>query len=170
MESVIKSIILFLTIIMSYKIDLDLEHYLNKKVTTFDVVAIDGFRASSSYKLNKKGSYYNAQIRNIFFETDTLNTIITVRAFFSGVLNEKFYQDMIENYGSPDRILKEDKILNEEKHKGEDGYVSNAKEYSTKKVNYDDEPTLILWEGDKFDISIIFNYLKNKTKISFKTK
>lgn len=121
--------------------------------------------------LNKKlnGMSFNS----ISIITNEIEIIKGVTVHFSKIINEEFFNQLIQIYGEPNSI----KVIYKKEEKSKDIIEDEGFSQEVKKSNieliegsFKEDPLYIIWEKEKFIITIFSRYDQGISEISFKSK
>ncbi len=172
METVTKvATLLFISVMRTTNFDLN--NYLGKPINEFDTVLVNGHLSNvrKMYKLSdSEMCLYGYSIKNVYLHANDSNNVVDITVHFPMILDKLFYDHIVELYGLPKKVLKVDKIIERKASLDKDGSSVSSKTYSTKEVNFEDKPTIIIWETQTIKIDIIYNYLQGATKMKVKMK
>jgi len=113
-----------------------------------------------------KKTIYNYPVRNAFVHTDKSDIITSFTFIFSTITDNLFYKKIIDDYGLPNSILKEDELLSHKKTIYQNAKYQDRK-YSTKETTIEDKPTFVIWTTEIIEIRLIHNYKENTSQIKF---
>ncbi len=111
--------------------------------------------------------YFNNSIF-CFFSITKNDKIDELKIQLVDLIDEDFFNSLVNQYGKPDSILIIDKIIKisetiDDKTKAE--FVKN--EIKTKVGTFQEKPLYIIWDTEEFQIKILMKYKQRKTEITF---
>lgn len=147
----------------------EFENYIGKNVYDIGVeVWSRQIKELVFYKVvNSKFDFFGNDIENIFFHINETETIKEIDLYLSNI-NNNLYEGLTGRYGEPTRKLKEDQLLKSEYLPTNPNNYS--KEYSTREIEGNEKPSIVIWEKEDFQILLFFNRIQNTTKINFTSK
>lgn len=118
--------------------------------------------------------YHNNDIYTIFITTDENDKINQLKINLLALINESFFNVLVDQYGKPDNILIIDKVIS---NSGENLNPKSSYEqyvqkraFKTREGNFQEKPIYIIWNKDDFQITFLMKYKQNTTEITFKKK
>ncbi|MEE9361241.1 MAG: hypothetical protein V3U92_01435 [Cellulophaga sp.] len=137
-----------------------IHEYLGKNIDEILEVEIeekyklDSLDRGNYYKIKKiNNSLYTKFQRSINFHTNSNSVIDRISIRINGEFPIELYKDMCAIYGNPDKILKNDKLVDSRfTDTDENGLVSTAYAYSLKECNFNKFPDFIYWKKDNYTI------------------
>ncbi|MCC1485526.1 hypothetical protein [Winogradskyella immobilis] len=121
-------------------------------------------------KLKSIKDFYGLSYDEISIYSEKDDTINLISILLMNIINRSFFDNMIKKYGNPDVIAVEDELLKESKNENLDEFKQNIikREFAMKTVSFQDNPTLIIWKKQDFQINIRLHHEYNATRIIFK--
>ena len=155
----------------------ELEFYENWIGLEKEVVLKFGNMNQSQIELefDKTKYFFGLSHKKIQISTDTSNKISLVSLVFAPLLNKQTFNAFVEYYGSPN-LFKEDTLISKSDSKIETktelGFHQNLskKEFSTKLVKFEENPTWIVWQKKNYELIIRQDYNYNAVHVIFKNR
>jgi len=163
-----KSILLILSFISMS--NYDPERLLGKNINEASIFGeMDSFGFDNFQIIpHTEFKFLGKQLDQISITTNNDNTIKEVTLHFDKILDISFFQIIENKYGIADQAFTEDKI-DEGPEVEIDGNILKESFISFKPVSSEyEQPILMHWRKDQYQIEIMVNTFDKKTKITFK--
>lgn len=156
---------------------IQIENFLGKNIneTTFNEQKPVMNSSSSNYHsllFKNSVSYYNNGIYSVFFHTDENDAINLLSLSLVTLIDDYFYNAMIETYGIPQSVLVADEIIDLNDHSIDRSNDIEVKKsfIKTKEGTFNENPILMIWEKKDYLIKVSMKYKNQKTDIVFEKK
>lgn len=153
-------------------INLELENYIGTHFSEFP------YSLSSVPNDNLDDKHYQADLEFYFLgklcdymyvTTNEKDIIISILFSLKGEMNTEFYQLMLLKYDNPDKMFKMESIR-ESQLKEEDSFIAKTEKGNAMSCTFDENPLIIEWEKNSFNLRITRHPDNNHFAISFKLK
>lgn len=162
-----QSFILILVFIMNGPI----EELLGSNINDIprEVYKLDKKKNSNQQHYILKGAHYSfsSEPINLAVLTTNLNDeILSISTDFNKIIDLNLYNELLEEYGSPDYILKIKNVLKKENEVFEYGTTSISTSGKLEECSFEDNPIFIQWHKPNFKIVLTILRELNKTELS----
>lgn len=155
--------------------NLRLEEFIGKHIdelSQYGKVKLNG-ENSCSLKFKSESKLYNTMHSDLVVSLEENKKIKLLYTVFPEILDKSFFDEMIKCYGNPNNILALDKLTDRKKseissEKGKSNQRLIKRSFSMKEVGFEDNPTLIVWSKEFYEINMSFYYKENGTQLMFK--
>ncbi|MCK7591570.1 hypothetical protein M0G43_13365 [Subsaxibacter sp. CAU 1640] len=112
-------------------------------------------------------SLFGLHVKNIFIKTNNDGIIISISTYFPQILEDKVYEEMVDTYGEPHSVLKEDTTTLEKEFLSDNSEATSLRQQSLVEVALKDHPILLVWQYNDVQIVVTNNSKNNSLKILF---
>jgi|GEM_PF-3642419 len=151
--------------------NLNPHYYLGLPISGLDKPLFLNFEDHSgkSYRLldGHTNSLFGLIVTDIFIKTNNDDIIVSISTNFPQILGEKAYEDIIDTYGEPHSVLKEDTVTEEKEFLTDNFGTIKSGRFSLSDVTVHKKPILLVWQYNDVQIVVNNNSKNNSLKILF---
>ena len=112
-------------------------------------------------------SLFGLTVKTINLKTNNNDVIVSISTHFPQILEEKVYEEIIDTYGEPHSVLKEDTTTLEKEFLSDNSEKISSRQQSLLEVALKDHPILLVWQYNDVQIVATNNSKNNSLKILF---
>ncbi|WP_281989797.1 hypothetical protein [Aquimarina aggregata] len=124
------------------------------------------------YMIDVLDDFLGKPYQKVFIATDSDGLIQNFTIYVDEIVNQSFFDLMVEEYGKPNSMFKEGDIISQEKTTVKNDFLElqGATVSSIEECTFEESPRYIVWRKEGYDIEVIIGHHLDtftKTKILF---